>query len=115
VSSSKPLRPKRKKAAHTADFAQVIADASEKVAKAQTEAFMARLEAVDTILETAMPYDALMVCAHALARFMPLCCEKHEDEFKAEFLRLLSECVDQEREESEADAEGDGDAPPHVH
>ena len=54
---------------------------------------MARLEAIDTILEDAEPYDVLMVCAHAFAHAMPLCCEKHEDEFKAEFLRVLSDCI----------------------
>jgi hypothetical protein len=117
MSASKPLRPKRKKAAAAADFTKVIAEARAKVAKAQTDAFMARLEAIDMILEDAEPYDALMVCAHALAHAMPLCCEKHEDEFKAEFLRLLSDCVVQERESEDAAAaaEGDGDAPPQVH
>jgi hypothetical protein len=117
MSASKPLRPKRKKAAAAADFTKIIADARAKVAKAQTDAFLARLEAVDMILEDAEPYDVLMVCAHALAHAMPLCCEKHEDEFKAEFLRLLSDCVVQERESEDAAAaaEGDGDAPPQVH
>jgi hypothetical protein len=119
MSGSKPLRPKRRKAVPTADFTKVIADARAKVAKAQTDAFMARLEAVDTILEDAEPYDVLMLCAHALAHAMPLCCEKHEDEFKTEFLRLLGDCMAQEREFEEiaAEAEGGGDdgAPPQVH
>ena len=61
---------------------------------------MARLEAIDTILEDAEPYDVLMVCAHALAQVMPLCCETHEDEFKAELLRVLSDCIAQERTRS---------------
>jgi hypothetical protein len=117
MSASKPLRPKRKKAAAAADFTKTIADARAKVAKAQTDVFMARLEAIDTILEDAEPYDVLMVCAHALAQVIPLCCEKHEDEFKSELLRLLSDCIVQERgfEENAAEAEGDGDAPPRVH
>ena len=67
MSGSKPLRPKRRKAATMADFTKVIADAREKVAKAKTDAFMARLEAINTILEGAEPYDLLMVCAQALA------------------------------------------------
>ena len=76
MSGSKPLRPsKRKKSAATADFTKTIADARAKVAKAKTDAFMARLEAIDTILEDAEPYDVLMLCAHALAHAMPLCCE----------------------------------------
>jgi hypothetical protein len=54
-----------------------------------------------------------MACAHVLAQAMPLCCEAHEDEFKTEFLRILSDCVDQERDAAEG--EGDGDAPSQVH
>ena len=117
MSSSKPsrLRPKRRKV-EPADFTKIIADARAKVARAKTEAFMARLEAIDTILEDAEPYDVLMVCAHVLAQVMPLCCEAHEDEFKREFLQILSDCVDQERDVADAaDAEGDGGAPPQVH
>ena len=120
MSGSKPLRPsKRKKSAAADDFTKTIGDAREKIARAKTGAFIGRLEAVDTILEDAEPYDLLMVCAHALAHAMPLCCEKHEDEFKAEFLRLLSDCIVQEREfendAPEAEGEGDDDAPPQVH
>ena len=84
--------------------------------RAKTDAFMARLEAIDTILEDAEPYDVLMVCAHVLAQVVPLCCEAHEDEFKTEFLQILSDCVDQERDVPDAaDAEGDDGAPPQVH
>ncbi len=100
-SKPKPLRPNHRMAAATAAV------------------FMARLEAIDTILDDAEPYDVLMVCAHVLAQVIPLCCEAHEDEFKAEFLRLLSDCIAQEREfrENVAEAEGQGDdaAPPQVH
>jgi hypothetical protein len=113
VSGSKPLRAKRRKAASAADFTKVIADARARVARAKTEAFMARLEAIDAILEDAEPYDLLMVCAHALAHAMPLCCEKHEDEFKAEFLRVLSDCIVEERDA--AAAEGGDDVPPQMH
>jgi hypothetical protein len=113
MSATKPLRPQRRKAAATTDFTKVIADARAKVAKAKTAVFMARLEAIDTILEDAEPYDVLMVCAHALAHAMPLCCEKHEDEFKTEFLRVLSDCIVEERDAAEA--EGDDAAPPQLH
>ena len=115
MSSSNPSRPKRRKAAPKVDFTKVIADARAKVARAKTDAFMARLEAIDTILEDAEPYDLLMVCAHALAHAMPLCCEKHEDEFKAEFLRVLSDCAAQERDAAEAEGEEDDATPPQVH
>lgn len=115
MSGSKPLRPKRRKAATMADFTKVIADAREKVAKAKTDAFMARLEAINTILEGAEPYDLLMVCAQALAHCMPLCCEKHEDEFKAEFLRVLNDCIVEERDAAEAEGGADDDTPPQMH
>ena len=72
-----------------------------------------RIEAIDTILEDAEPYDVLMACAQAFAHIMPLCCKKHEDEFKAEFLRVLDDCMAVERDAAER--EGDGDAPPQVH
>ncbi len=115
MSGAKPLRPKRGKFAATADFTKIIADARAKVAKAKTDAFMARLEAIDTLLEDAEPYDVLLVCAQALAHAFPLCCEKHEDEFKAEFLRVLSDCLDGERDAAEAEGDGEGDPPPQVH
>jgi hypothetical protein len=115
VSRSKSPRRKRRKVGPV-DFTRVIADARAKVARAKTDAFMARLEAIDTILEDAEPYDVLMVCAHVLAQVMPLCCEKHEDEFKTEFLQTLSDCVDQERDAADAaEPEGDGGVPPQVH
>ena len=47
------LRPKRRKAATAVDFTKVITDARAKVARAKTDAFIARLEAIDTILEDA--------------------------------------------------------------
>jgi hypothetical protein len=97
------------------DFKKTIAKVATKVAKAKTDAFMARLEAIDEVLQDADPYDVLMVCAHAFAHAMPLCCEKHEDEFKAEFLRILSDCIAEEREQAAAEADEDGDAPPQVH
>jgi hypothetical protein len=120
MSGSKPLRPKRRKAAAAADFTKVVADARTKIAKAKIDAFEARLEAIVTILDDAEPHDVLLVCAQALAHAMPLCCEKHEDEFKAEFLRVLGGCTASERdaveaEEAAAEAEGHDDAPPRMH
>jgi CheY-like chemotaxis protein len=63
----------------------------------------------------AEPYDLLMVCAQALAHGMPLCCEKHEDEFKAEFLRVLNDCIVEERDAAEAEGGADDDMPPQMH
>jgi Arc/MetJ-type ribon-helix-helix transcriptional regulator len=36
-------------------------------------------------VEDAPPHDVLMACAQALAHVIPMCCEKHQDEFKADF------------------------------
>ena len=91
-------------------FKKTIATAKAKVAQAETKAFMARLEAIDAILQGATPHDVLTLCAHALASAAPLCCEVHQDEFKAELLRVLGDCVAvQQQEQDAADAaEGDG-------
>ena len=98
-----------------ANFKKTIAAAKAKVAEAETKAFMARLEAIDAILDGANPHDAMMLCAHALAAVAPNCCEAHQDEFKAELLRMLGDCVALQQEQGAAEADGDGDAPPHVH
>ena len=45
-------------------------------------------------------------------------CEKHQEEFKGELLRVLSDCVEivrQERDAAEADQNRDSDAHPPVH
>jgi hypothetical protein len=63
-----------------ADFKKTIATAKAKVADAETKAFMARLEAIDAILQGATPHDVLTLCAHALASAAPLCCEVHQDD-----------------------------------
>jgi hypothetical protein len=96
-----------------ASFKKTISTAKAKVAAAETRAFMARLEAIDAILQDAAPHDVAMLCAHALAAVAPLCCEAHEDEFRADFLRMLSDCVAQEQDAAGAD--GDDDTPAQVH
>jgi hypothetical protein len=97
-------------------FKKPLADAKAKIAKAEAAAFMARLEAIDDILEGAKPSDIMLLAAHALAHAAPLCCDQHQDEFKTDFLRMLADCIAAEAEEEDAaDAEEDGDAPPHVH
>jgi hypothetical protein len=58
----------------------------------------------------------LTLCARVLADVVPICCETHQDEFEAEFLRVLGECVGMHEEQDAAEAAEDGDAPPpHVH
>ena len=97
-------------------FKKTIATAKAKVADAETKAFMARLEAIEAILQGATPHDVLALCAHALAAVAPLCCEAHQDEFKADLLQAVGECVEiiqQEQDAAEADA--DGDAHTSVH
>ena len=97
------------------NFKKTIATARAKVAEADAKAFQARFEAIEAILQGAAPHDVMMLCAHALAAVAPNCCEAHEDEFKAEFLRMLGDCVALQQEQDAAEADGDGDAPPHVH
>jgi hypothetical protein len=98
-----------------ANFKKTVATAKAKVAKAENEAFAARLEAIDAILRDASPDDVLTLCAQALAEVVPDCCEAHQDEFKAEFLRVLSDCVAIRQEQDEAEAGGDDDAHTSVH
>ena len=76
---------------------------------------MARLEAIDAILQDAAPHDVMMLCAHALAAAAPDCCEAHEDEFRTEFLQMLGECIEMQEEQDAAAAAEDGDAPTQVH
>jgi hypothetical protein len=54
-----------------------------------------------------------MLCAHALAAAVPNCCEAHQDEFKAEFLRALGDCIAMDQDAAEAGE--DSDAPAQVH
>jgi hypothetical protein len=98
-----------------ADFNKTIATAKAKVAKAESLAFAARLEAIDAILRDASPDDVLALCARALAEIAPTCCEAHQDEFKAELLRVLGDCVAIRQEQDEAEAGGDEDVHPQVH
>jgi hypothetical protein len=98
-----------------ANFKKTVATAKAKVAKAENEAFTARLEAIDDILRDASPDDVLALCARALAEVAPNCCEAHQDEFTAELLRVLSDCVAVRQEQEEAEAGGDDEAHTSVH
>jgi hypothetical protein len=98
------------------DFKKTVAGAKAKVADAETKAFMARLEAIDAILEVATPHDVVALCAHALAEVAPLCCEAHQDEFEADLLQAVGECVEIiQQEQDAAEAAEDGDARTSVH
>ena len=62
MSGSKPLRtPRRRKPDHTADLTKVAADARAKIDRIKADAFTARLEAIDAILQDAEPYDVLLL------------------------------------------------------
>ena len=98
-----------------ANFKKTIATARAKVAEADAKAYQARFEAIEAILQGASPHDVMMLCAHALAAVAPNCCEAHQDEFKAESLRVLGDCMALQEEQDAAEADGDGDTPPHVH
>jgi hypothetical protein len=95
------------------DFKKTVAIAKEKVAKAKAQAFMARTEAIDAILEGADPDDVMPLCATALTSISPLCCDQHLEEFRDEFLEKLDLCVAVAREHETQDT-ADG-VPPQVH
>jgi len=98
-----------------ANFKKTVATAKGKVAKTENQAFTARLQAIDEILQEAAPHDVLTLCARALADVVPNCCEAHQDEFKAEFLRVLSECVAIREEQDAAEAAAGDAVHPQVH
>jgi hypothetical protein len=98
-----------------ADFKKTVATTKAKVAKAESLAFAARLEAMDAILQGAAPQDVLTLCVRALAEIAPTCCEAHQDEFKAELLRVLGDCVAIRQEQEEAEAGEDDEAHTSVH
>jgi hypothetical protein len=106
---------RREKTYLTAKSAAAIAVADEKASRAGFEAFMARGEAIDAILENATAHDAMMLCARALAGVLPTCCGEHKEEAMAEFLRLLSDCTRMRAEDEEERGEADEDQPPRVH
>jgi hypothetical protein len=97
------------------NFKKTIATARAKVAEADAKAFQARFDAIEAILQGASPHDVMMLCAHALAAVAPNCCEAHQDEFKAELLRTMADCMAIQEEQDAADAADGGDAYPHVH
>jgi hypothetical protein len=98
------------------NFKKTVATARAKVADAETKAFIARLEAIDAILQGASPHDVLNLCAHVLAVAAPLCCEAHQDEFRADLLHALGECIEiVQQEQDAAEADGDDDTHTSVH
>ena len=100
-----------------ADHKKTVATAKAKVADAETKAFIARLEAIEAILQDAAPDAVLSLCARTLAEVAPNCCEAHQDEFKAELLRVLGECIAVQAEQDAAEAVEDEENvhPPRVH
>ena len=82
----------------------------------KNDAFAARFAAIDAILQDAAPHALLTLCARALAEVTPTCCEAHQNELKAEFLRVLNDGVAILREQDAAEAaEGTDVHPPQVH
>jgi hypothetical protein len=104
-----------------ADHKKTVAATQAKVTAAKAKAFIARMEAIDAILEGTNPHDAMMIAAYIAAGVSPLCCSQHQDEFKADLLRMLNDAIDVEEDLAERDdveaeaAYEDGDAPPQVH
>ena len=98
-----------------AHFKKTVATAKAKVAKGESEAFAARLQAIEEILQGAALQDVMALCARVLAEVAASWCEAHQDEFKAELLRMLSECVAIREEQDAAEAAAGDDVHPQVH
>jgi hypothetical protein len=100
-------------------FKKTPVTAKAKAAKAEIAAFTARAEAMAAILEGAPLHDVLLLCVQSLAEVAPPSSEAHLDAFKAEFLRVLSDCLamrqEQDAAEAEADAAGDEDGHLRMH
>src|SRR3954454_10789789 len=94
-------------------IATVVATAKARIAEAETQAFVARAEAIDEILRGASAFDAMMICANILAEVVPDCCEIHRDEFREEFLKMLADRV--AAREDDDDDDGEDNAPPPIH
>jgi hypothetical protein len=96
-------------APETAHGATIVAGMA-KVSAAKEETFSARLGAFDAIMDDASSHDVMHLCAHALSTVIPTCCAAREDEFKADFLRILNDSIagNREPDETESDASGAG-------
>jgi hypothetical protein len=95
------------------DFKKTIATVKKKVAMAEARAFIARMEALDAVLEGANPDDIMQLAAHALAEVAPDCCERHLEEFQAGFLQMVDGFIAVAREDEVQDATGDASRQVH--
>ena len=100
-----------------ADFKKLVATAKEQIAKAEARTFLARMEAIDAILEGADLQDVKLLAAHVIAEVALECSDQPLADFKDDFLRMVDDFIAMAREdEAEDAAEGDdSDAPPQVH
>ena len=100
-----------------ADFKKLVATAKEQIAKAEARTFLARMEAIDAILEGADLQDVKLLAAHVIAEIALECSDQPLAAFKDDFLRMVDGFIAMARENEERDTvEADGDeAPPQVH
>jgi hypothetical protein len=89
------------------DHGKAIAAAMAKVSDAGSDAFGARLEAIDAIIQGASRYDVMALCAYALSVEAPTCCAEREGRFKTDFLDMLNEAIARFREPDEDEATDD--------
>ena len=97
-----------------ADYKKIVANAKQKVAQAEADAFMVRMEPIDAILEGADMQDAMSLAAHVLAEVAAGGCDEHLTDLKADFLRMVDDFIAMARQNEERDAAepeaDDGDA-----
>jgi hypothetical protein len=97
------------------DFKKTVTAARKKIEEAEFKLFVARADAVHTILRGASAMDIMMVCAEALSEVAPDCCEGHRAAFEEDLRGMIDDCLAQQQD-AEAAPDADGDAPPpHVH
>ena len=96
-----------------ADFKKLVASAKERIGNAEARTFLARMEAIDAILEGADLQDVKLLAAHVIAEVALECDDQPLADFKDDFLRMVDDFIAMARENEEDAAEADdSDAPP---
>ena len=98
-----------------ADFKKLVASAKERIGNAEARTFLARMEAIDAILEGADLQDVKLLAAHVIAEVALECSDQPLADFKDDFLRMVDDFIAMARENEAEDADEAEDVPPQVH
>jgi hypothetical protein len=97
------------------DFRKLVAATRDQIDDAESKAFSARWKTMSAILEGADPDDVMLLCAIALVDVAPLCCSKHLQEFRGDFLARFDDCAARAIANEQQDAAEEDAAPPQLH